>query len=242
MKVSPIDFYDETYFYHGEAEKKPYTAADGTIKHYVGPAGDWHGYEYVLDFIEGAIPLRGMSMLDLGCGCGGFVARARARGVRAVGCDISQWAIGHPVSGAEGFLHWRDLSEVPPGLGTFDLVTGLDLLEHIYEEDLDSFLQNIFGSVMPYGRMFFDICTVKKPADEFVLRKGAEVPIEKESIAVAGHVNVRPFEYWLNIFGSYQWKIDWSTMDHFHREWSRHPEMQKVEAWGLQNVLCVRRP
>lgn len=239
MKIDPSKHYEEGYFYEGTGGK-PFRKV--TTEYYVGPAAYWGGYEHVLDFLLGALPERPRTMLDLGCASGDFVARSIARGIDAWGADISRNAINSPRPGAEGRIFWRDLSETGVtsiGPGKFDLVTGLDLLEHIYETDLDAFCENFRPAVAKFA--FFDVCVSRNGScDEFVLAKGDEVPIEKEWIAVAGHVNVRPFSYWIDYFERHGWTIQWDVMAKFQAARDVHPEMKTVDAWSAANTICVR--
>ncbi len=79
----------------------------------VRAAGDWHGKH-----------------LDLGCGTGGLVARARQEGWDAIGQEISAWAsaqarvAGVPV--IEGPLEEANLEAA-----SFEAVTMFDVLEHL---------------------------------------------------------------------------------------------------------------
>jgi SAM-dependent methyltransferase len=244
MKVEPSTHYEEGYFYEGKPnEGKPYRKV--TTEFYIGPAAFWDGYECVLDFLLGALkPHEPRTMLDLGCASGDFVGRARQRGIDAWGVDISRNAINNPRPGAEGRIFWRDLTESNAssvGPGQFDLVTGLDLLEHIYEEDLDQFLIHVHQAVRSGGRAFFDVCVSRNDAtDQFVGQKGVEVPLEKEWIAVAGHVNVRPFGYWIGQLGKL-FQIDWETMARFQAARDVHPQMKTIDAWSAANTICVIR-
>lgn len=96
-------------------------------------SGDGHGeserfYQWVLDILS---PSPGERLIDVCCGSGGLLRAAHARGVRAVGVDISDEAIGRARRTAPGAgvaiaygesLPWRG--------GVFRYVTCLGSLEH----------------------------------------------------------------------------------------------------------------
>jgi SAM-dependent methyltransferase len=70
--------------------------------------------------------------LDVGCATGYVVEVLRERGIDAQGCDVSQFAIDHPAPGAAGHLRVVNLfAGLPWEDRTFELVTALEILEHL---------------------------------------------------------------------------------------------------------------
>jgi SAM-dependent methyltransferase len=70
--------------------------------------------------------------LDVGCALGFVVEALREVGVEAHGVDVSQFAVDHAAPGARGFLQRGDLgSGLPFPDGHFDLVSALEILEHL---------------------------------------------------------------------------------------------------------------
>jgi SAM-dependent methyltransferase len=85
-------------------------------------------YDWVLDLVQ---PRAGSRLLDVACGSGGFLQRARARGLEVVGLDVSPAAIelaAKRLPGAD--LRVGDAEQLPFELSSFDLVTCLGSLEH----------------------------------------------------------------------------------------------------------------
>ncbi len=70
--------------------------------------------------------------LDVGCATGYLVEVLRERGIDAEGCDLSAFAIDHATPGAAGHLRVANLfAGLPWPDGAFDLVTTLEILEHL---------------------------------------------------------------------------------------------------------------
>ena len=72
----------------------------------------------------------GSRWLDLGCAYGFLVERARSRGYRAVGCDISRYALTQNVA-LRGVLAEADGLQLPFRSESMDLITAFDVLEHL---------------------------------------------------------------------------------------------------------------
>jgi 2-polyprenyl-6-hydroxyphenyl methylase/3-demethylubiquinone-9 3-methyltransferase len=108
-----------------------------------------------LEWIAGHAGLAGASVLDVGCG-GGILAEAMARrGARVTGIDLSEKALRV----AELHLHESRLdiryekSSVEDFAGEFDVVTCMELLEHVPQPA--SMVGACARLVRPGGRVFF---------------------------------------------------------------------------------------
>lgn len=108
-----------------------------------------------LEWIAGHAGLAGASVLDVGCG-GGILAEAMARrGARVTGIDLSEKALRV----AQLHLHESRLdvryekSSVEDFAGEFDIVTCMELLEHVPQPA--SMVAACARLVRPGGRVFF---------------------------------------------------------------------------------------
>ncbi len=125
--ISPddqVEMYDDAYF----AKDGDWTCGwfDGAsyeqaTEHLVAEAAE----------ILGLFPVRGGRLLDIGCAGGVFLNEARGAGFEVMGIEINprQAAAARENYGLE-VLNSR-IEDAPDGIGPFDVVTLLDVLEHI---------------------------------------------------------------------------------------------------------------
>ena len=106
------------------------------------------------------------SMLDIGCGTSAMVNLARKLDVDAVGVDRS--------AREPDLMH--DLRE-PLNIGrTFQLITCIEVAEHIPEPDSGVFLTNITSHIKRDGRLVFSAAPPAQPGD--------------------GHIHLKPAKFW----------------------------------------------
>ncbi|WP_373069705.1 methyltransferase domain-containing protein [Gemmatimonas sp.] len=120
--------------------------------------------------------LRPRTVLDVGCAMGFLVEELRIRGVEAWGVDVSEYAIDHVhPSVAEFCAVSSAANEVLPDRfpTSFDLVTCVEVLEHLGDEDVLRALINL-----------------TKHADRLLFSSSPEDHTE------ATHLNVKPPDEW----------------------------------------------
>jgi 2-polyprenyl-6-hydroxyphenyl methylase/3-demethylubiquinone-9 3-methyltransferase len=108
-----------------------------------------------LEWIEGHAPLAGREVLDVGCG-GGILAESMARrGARVTGIDLSEKALRvAELHLLESKLDVRyKVSSVEDCGGSFDVVTCMELLEHV--PDPASMVAACARLARPGGHVFF---------------------------------------------------------------------------------------
>ena len=124
-----------------------------------------------LDWIEGLTPLRGLRVVDVGCG-GGILADAMARkGAAVLGIDLASKALKvaqlHALEAQTQGVEYREISaealaaEQP---GSFDMVTCMEMLEHV--PDPASVVRACSTLVKPGGHVFFS--TINRNAKAFL--------------------------------------------------------------------------
>ncbi|EJL83221.1 ubiquinone biosynthesis O-methyltransferase [Polaromonas sp. CF318] len=124
-----------------------------------------------LGWIDGQVPLKGLRVLDVGCG-GGILADSMARkGSEVLGIDLATKALKvaqlHALEAQTEGVQYREISaealaaERP---GSFDVVTCMEMLEHV--PDPSSIVKACAALVKPGGHVFFS--TINRNAKAFL--------------------------------------------------------------------------
>jgi len=119
------------------------------------------------------------TVLDVGCAMGYLVASLRDRGVKAYGIDVSEYAISKVREDIRPYCRaCSALESLPEDFPRkYDLVTTIEVIEHLYEEDGKQFIKNI-------GTYTDNILFSSTPDD----------------VTEKTHFNVQQPEYWAKIF------------------------------------------
>jgi ubiquinone/menaquinone biosynthesis C-methylase UbiE len=103
---------------------------------------DWYWWfvarrEAALQFTEDFRPRREpLRVLDAGCGTGALLDRLEARSeIELYGLDFSGQALSYTRQRGHNRLVQGDLTRLPFPDGTFDVVTALDVVEHVREDE-----------------------------------------------------------------------------------------------------------
>lgn len=243
MKIDYSDHYDKDYW----TAQKTYHDHEGKVRRYNGPALDWGAWDEIYPVLNQL--LSGKTILDIGCGGGGLAARFLKDGWDAWGVDISKHAVENCNNAMRGRLAVADITQAPEALTfpaddggcwvnkeSYDVVMATDLMEHIYEEDLDHTFDWMLSKTK---RFMFLLIAAADPVRgeepnkwEFCHKKGEPVPPAWEATAVSGHVNVRSWRYWVKFFNQKGVKIRWDLMYRFQAARDRTEWWKSMMAWG----------
>lgn len=233
MKISYTEHYDQSYW----SGQKQYHDSLGQLRDYRGPSLSWSGFDEIARIIKQLCP--GSPALDIGCGGGDLVSRLDP--TNGWGLDISQFAIDHCNPSLKGRVAVRDITtEVLPTYfpQVFPLVLATDFMEHIYEEDIG----DTFDYMWSLCSKWMFLCIATAPEDQkFVLKKGEEIPESHESVAIAGHVNVRSWSYWIEFFNKKGCVVEYSRMWRYCAEREKLPWLAKMAQWGPEFVYILRK-
>jgi SAM-dependent methyltransferase len=142
------------------------------------------------------------TVLDVGCAMGIFVGNLRALGVDAEGVDHSEYAISKADPRAEGHLRVGDITE--PLEGRWDLISAIEVLEHLPASQIDQAIANLCSVT--------DTILFSSSPDDF--NEGT-------------HINVRPPSYWAALFASHgfhrRFDIDASFLSYWAVVLQRRP-------------------
>ena len=124
-----------------------------------------------LDWISGLVPLEGKRVLDVGCG-GGILADSMARrGAEVLGIDLATKALKvaqlHALEAKTQGVSYREVSAEALAVeqpGTFDVVTCMEMLEHVPDPSL--VVDACARLVKPGGYVFFS--TINRNVKSFL--------------------------------------------------------------------------
>lgn len=127
--------------------------------------------------------LKPRRVLDAGCAIGLLVESLWDRGVEACGIDISPYAASRVRPDLQKYCSVGSISD--PLTGHFDLVTCIEVLEHLEETDALKAIENLAGATE----------TILFSSDPY-------------DFVEPTHINVRPLLYWLRAFAAVQFHPD----------------------------------
>jgi len=171
-----------------------------------GTRYDNHTDPIFIEEVEKYFNNQKINFVDLGCAGGQLALDFMGRGHTALGLEGSDYSAINKREGwaryYEKYLFTCDLTKPytitkddKPLL--FDCITSWEVLEHIKEEDLPQFMQNIVNHLKPEGIF---CASVTSYPDFF----GLMVPPYTPELDKPLHQTVQPFEWWRqNIFAPY---------------------------------------
>ena len=127
--------------------------------------------------------LKPLRVLDAGCAIGLLVESLWDRGIEANGIDISSYAASKVRPDLQKYCRVGSISE--PLTGHFDLVTCIEVLEHLEEADAVKAIENLAGITE----------TILFSSDPY-------------DFVEPTHINVRPLLYWLRAFAAVHFRPD----------------------------------
>ncbi|MGA2575781.1 MAG: methyltransferase domain-containing protein [Bryobacteraceae bacterium] len=173
--TTPADIggvYDAAYF-QSHCGPVPYTRSEPQWPAVFGGFAD--------HLIRALQPAR---VLDVGCALGFLVEAFWERGVEAWGVDISPYAIDQVRADVRKYCHVGSAT-APIDNGPFDLITCIEVLEHMPEADALAAVERMTGAT---GTILF-----------------SSTPYDFDEPT---HLNVRPLLYWLNAFQEHEFSPD----------------------------------
>jgi 2-polyprenyl-3-methyl-5-hydroxy-6-metoxy-1,4-benzoquinol methylase len=168
MVAELANYYDEDYYYShcGSEGDAPYRRGEE----------QWETF-FAMLARRIAEELQPMSVLDAGCAIGFLVEALRGEGIDAWGLDISDWAISQVPKSIRPYCSVASLTDELSG--HFDLVTLIEVMEHLP----DSMAEPVIANITRHSESVLFSST----SDDF------------EEVT---HINVRTLDYWAQLFAA----------------------------------------
>ena len=202
---------------------------------------EWLGCEPIVKTWKEIFNLNDKScVLDVGCGRGTFIGYLRNIGIETHGFDFSEWAINNPYPKChKDWIRCHDATkQFPYGGSPFDLVLCLDLMEHMYIDDIDKVINEIFRVGNKW--IFLQIATVDSNSNGYILEKEDLVPKELEGMAVAGHVTVQNKQFWINKLMANK-ENKWKLRDDKVKEFIKKVPSNIISNWTKNTILILEK-
>lgn len=242
-EMDPATHYDDHYY--GVDEKGIYyPRPDGSWAVYRGTAHRWGGNDFVAQAFAKLCDTRGNKLLDVGAGSGDFVRAALEAGFDPYGVDISSSAFSKAEPDVRDRLYVSDVTKdekAPQWSGQFDIVTALDVWEHMYLEDVKPLIAGIRDSLVDGGLHFACICTRGASEKDHTYSRDTKISRENAWVLVAGHVTIRSWWWWARLFKSMGFKLRHDLMELFQVIREDDPGFRTCESWSARNVLIVQK-
>ncbi len=118
---------------------------------------------YLLRIRELVEELNPESILDVGCGEGRFLGLLRTD-IRKVGVDLSQ----RPIRFAKAFHPAIEFHAIGAGQleESFDIVTAIEVLEHVPDEEVVDFFKILEKRIKPHGKIIISVPTTVLPTSK----------------------------------------------------------------------------
>ena len=231
-------WYDYDYF--ANPRGKTFKMHDGTLQQwgYRNPSGDFLGAKEIAEAWQTMFHPQGL--LEFGAGRGTVIAYARDAGIAAEGFDYSAYATSD-----EGRFHrcrpeWLICHDAttpwPYPDASFDLVVGLDIMEHIYTEDVAAVIREMYRVARKY--VFLEIATVDGVKEVgYKLNRGSRIPLDVDGRTWAGHVYVTTEREWMDRLEHDEW---WRRRDLENWFISLVPK-EVIKNWLLNSVIILSK-
>ena len=214
--------YSEEYYFSERKGGVIYMDSGGQKKEFGYRCGGQWNFQSLLDKL---IELLGLpeSVIDGGAGCGGMIATINNNGVKGVGLEFSQFAIDHAIMDSKKYLVKCDLAQTPWPVEQHDWVLMVDLMEHLFQEDIDAVIAEAKKKAKKY--IVAKICTAQLPREVWRAKKAPfEEVLEQakkegfEWLVASGHVCCEAPQFWVDKFVDSNWVLREDLAERLRRE------------------------
>ena len=148
------------------------------------------------------------TLLDAGCGTAVMVRKLRESGIDARGIEAASLPLKEYASDllANGTVFSTPMQEIPFKTESFDMITSVEVFEHIPEADIDRSINELSRVAKPGASAFI---TVGQSTSRFDTADGRKKSaVAQISTKFKFHETVKPRQWWLDTFCAHGWFAD----------------------------------
>ena len=148
------------------------------------------------------------TLLDAGCGTAVMVRKLRESGIDARGIEAASLPLKEYASDllANGTVFSTPMQEIPFKTESFDMITSVEVFEHIPEADIDRSINELSRVAKPGAIAFI---TVGQSTSRFDTADGRKKSaVAQISTKFKFHETVKPRQWWLDTFCAHGWFAD----------------------------------
>lgn len=101
--------------------------------------------------------LKPQRILDIGCANGPLLQALDDLGIAGEGVEIAAYALGHALARIKNRIHHGDLLAIALAEASYDVISGLDIFEHLNPNRIDEYVTRVWKLLKPGGYLFANI-------------------------------------------------------------------------------------
>jgi len=115
-------------------------------------------------FLKGWLPEKNVAILDVACGGGNLLHFFKTRGYADLqGVDVSPEQVALSKQVTENITEANTIDYLVEKQQSYDLITGLDIIEHFQKSEVLKFLDASYGALKPGGRIILQTPNAGSP-------------------------------------------------------------------------------
>lgn len=172
------------------------------------------------------------SVLDVGCGDGFLVKLLKDKISRLVGVDLAAEAIAFARAfNPEVELHLKDAADLDE---QFDVVTAVEVLEHIPDDETSHFLRGLASRTRVGGHVVLSVPTTVTPVEEKHYRHYTIELLQEELEASGAPLEIQQVDYVYRRLWVTQQYLKWTN----NRYWMAELHLLRRAAWKWVWEVC----
>ncbi len=148
---------------------------------------------YQAHLVEMVSETKPQSVLEVGCGDGCFIGHLPDIIPIREGCDLSTRAIQFAKAfNPQCTYHDCDISLLK---AQYDIVVAIEVLEHIPDDQISSFIKAMYERMQPHGKMIISVPTTVLPLNKKHFRHYTIELLKKQMSETALPLNIESYQY-----------------------------------------------